>query len=112
MIIWRGWGILVVLIVGLFELIGYTLIVEPLGLDTKSTSADIIGYLLFLPAAVVIWFVGKYLNGKSKRVVIDKETGQEITLPVAHSLFFVRMEYWAIIFAALSIILCIASFFQ
>lgn len=107
MIIWRGWGILVLVVVVFFELIANSLVVKPLGIPDHSIYEDIVGYLFFLPSAVVIWFLGKHLNGKKQRVVIDKETGQEITLPVEHTFFFVRMEYWAYILPLLTIILCI-----
>lgn len=85
MIVWRGWGILVIVItaacVGLggliLSLLGYSL-------DSKM---DFVTKLFMLPASVMIWFVGRWLNRPIKR----------------HSLFFIPMEYWGFILGVLSI---------
>lgn len=107
MIIWRGWGILVLLIAALFQWLGYA-ISSGLGNGSLEGDTQIIGYLLFLPAAVVIWFLGKYLN--KPKTYIDKATGQQVySNGGRHSLFFIPMEYWAFIYVILAVVLTIVK---
>jgi len=57
---------------------------------------------LFL-AAIAVYFLGRYLNTRPGRIVIDKITGKEIELKRIHSLLFLRFEYWGFILAAVAI---------
>lgn len=53
--------------------------------------------LALLMSSACIWFVGNALQNRSARVVIDKETGQELVIGRSnHSFFFIPMKYWAI----------------
>jgi hypothetical protein len=110
MIIWRGWGILVLLIAALFQWLGYA-ISSGLGYGPLEGDAQIIGYLLFLPAAVLLWFLGRYLN--KPKVYTDKATGQQVySKGGRHSLFYIPIEYWAFIYVLLAIILTIVQLVQ
>ena len=51
------------------------------------------------------WFLGRYLNSRPPRIVIDQATGQEIQLKPRHELMFIKMEYWGLIFAAIGLVL-------
>ncbi len=47
-------------------------------------------------AAVCIWFLGSALQKSEDRVVIDKDTGEELVINRSnHSLFFIPMRLWA-----------------
>jgi hypothetical protein len=102
MIIWRGWGFLVVVFV-----FGASLATE---LITESVTGDHEFYqaqawplaLAFLIAGVVTWLVGQRLNAGSTRTVIDKATGQESRITRAHTFFFVPMQYWGVVLIALA----------
>lgn len=102
-IIWRGYGFLVPII---------TIVVG--GLVSGVTSVifnrvPLLGMCLgTLASAAVIWFVGNKLNNPAKaRVMIDKQTGQEFLLKQNHSLFFIKMQYWAYPIALIGIILLV-----
>lgn len=100
-IIWRGYGFLVPII---------TIVV--VGLVSVVTGAifnhvPLLGMCLgTLAAAAAVWFVGNKLNNPAKaRVMIDKQTGQEFLLKQNHSLFFIKMQYWAYPIALIGIVL-------
>ena len=95
MIIWSGLGFLVVLIplvISIFT-IGY------LG------NSNLVFYLGFVVSAVLIWMIGRKMNNKPGREVVDKKTGEEIILKQNHSLFWIKMEYWGILIGILGIFL-------
>jgi hypothetical protein len=65
MIIWRGWGVLALLIAGLGGGAG-TALAGTLGVDTSEPNAGTAFGLLL--AAVAIWFVGARLNAPPARL--------------------------------------------
>ena len=94
MIIWTGWGILV-FVIGLGALvIAQAVANAALGPQYYEHNAwpKIVAAIV---AAVAIWLVGVRLNGAPGRVVVDKQTGREITLRRRHTFFFIPMQYWA-----------------
>lgn len=62
-----------------------------------------ISVALFI-AAIVVWFLGKKVNKNAERILIDPNTGQEVKLVNTHSLFWIRVEYWAPILVVIGII--------
>ena len=102
MIIWRGWGFLVAVFA-----FGASLAME---LITESITRDDNFYqreawplaLAFAIAGVITWFLGKTLHERGGRVVIDKATGQELTIDAKHTFFFVPMHYWGVVLIALA----------
>jgi hypothetical protein len=100
-LIWRGWGILVALL-ALFALIATELIVDGLyGPGTYGAHAGRYAPLGLLPVALVLWPLGRRLN---------RSRGEALRLRSQHSLFFVRMEYWAVILAGASLIALVYSY--
>ena len=96
MIIWRGWGILAAVIV-LVALIGMELVAEALqGSGAYQEETALWAGLGLLLAGAVIYPLGRRLNGAEGRVMVDKQTGQEVVIKPVHSLFFIRMEYWGL----------------
>src|SRR5690242_3530938 len=103
MIIWRGFGFLVV-VIG----IGAVVIADAIcnlatGNGEFAKAHNWPRCLALLLAAVAVYLIGRHLNHKPGRAVIDKATGREIILKRTHSLFFIPMEYWAFAFAAISV---------
>jgi hypothetical protein len=45
-------------------------------------------------AAVPVWLLARHLDARPGRVVIDKQSGQEITLRGAHDFFFIPLKVW------------------
>ncbi|PSK92265.1 hypothetical protein CLV63_11822 [Murinocardiopsis flavida] len=98
MIIWRGWGILVVLIAGLFAV--------PSGLTAESflgPELAPLGVALGLAAAgIAVFFVGQRLN--APRPGFHPGTGQPVMYRNAHTLFFVPMQFWGFILLGVSVL--------
>ena len=96
MIIWQGWGVLVPII----PLAIWFLIPELLKLampDTTYTNYfKYISSFSILLGALALWFLGRKLNGGRGRTIVDEKTGEKMVLKPKHSLFFLKMEYWAI----------------
>jgi cytochrome b561 len=107
MVIWRGLGIIVVIVaVGTLALTEYA--VNAMSGDSRYYQTHewpkLIGVFL---AGLLVLVIGRYLNNKSEReakVVIDEETGEKVVLKVEHSLFFINVKYWGYIIFALGII--------
>lgn len=102
MIIWKGWGFLVAVFVFGASL-AMELVTESMTGDDRFYQAQAwpLAVALFV-AGVVTWFVGKHFQGRGGRVVIDKATGQELTIGGSHTFFFVPMHYWGVVLIALA----------
>ncbi|MFM7312113.1 MAG: hypothetical protein ACKO0M_02935 [Cyanobium sp.] len=59
-----------------------------------------------LVSAIICWFAGTALRKRTARIVIDKETGQEMVLQRGyHSFFFIPIHIWGPILVGLAIVL-------
>lgn len=99
MIIWRGWGILVLVIPVAIWVIVPELVKPMLSAESYSANYQYISGLSIVLGAVALWFFGRWVNAGG-RAMIDEETGERIVLKPNHSLFFINIEYWAIPLAA------------
>src|SRR4051812_6691457 len=95
MIIWSGLGFLPLVFLMIF------CFVFSAGSNGPITDKAL-GYAFFL-TALASAALGWWLRKRPARIVIDKATGQEIALRRSHSLFFIPMIYWGIIFVAMAI---------
>jgi cytochrome b561 len=96
LIIWRGWGFLVAVIV-LVALIAMELVASALqGEGAYQEETALWAGIGLLLAGAVIYPLGRRLNGGEGRLMVDKQTGQEVLIKPIHSLFFIRMEYWGL----------------
>ncbi|MGQ1888959.1 hypothetical protein ACT29H_00805 [Thermophagus sp. OGC60D27] len=97
MIVWSGRGILtaLVFIVTLFLSIWYL---------PESLSDYGFATTCFISAAFS-WIFGKKWNKQNKRIVTDNKTGQKLIIKRNHSLFWIPMQYWGIIFSIVGIII-------
>lgn len=96
LLIWSGWGILVVpVIVGTAVVIGALggFALRALGHPELTFVAVSLG---LFAAAAANWLVGRRLNGTPPRELIDPATNQRVLLRRLHKLFWIRMEYWSI----------------
>lgn len=96
MIIWKGYGILVIVIAAVAcAIIGNIF----KGMGGSQDVGMAIGAML---SGILIWFVGKKFNAPEKtQVYIDKKSGQEVLVKPDHSLFFIKMQYWAFVVVAI-----------
>jgi len=95
MIIWSGLGFLPIVFMIVFGL-GFT--AENNGPITDKALA----YTFFL-TGLASGASGWWLRKRPAQVVIDKATGKEMTLRKSHSLFFIPMLYWGLIFIAMAL---------
>ena len=104
MLIWRGYGIMVVVFafVGLIAGKAFAENVwgTPVPVD-KRQWGELLGMLL--AAALVYGFHLLTQRPSEKRVIIDKRTGREEVLEKKHDLFFIPMKYWSIILVVLGV---------
>lgn len=103
MIIWTGRGILSVLVLVLIILVFSQIL--------PNDYEDFAVILGFLSAGIFSWYFGKKWNNEHSKMLIDKETGKEIELKPNHSLFWIKMQYWGVIFTFFAIILLIKTLF-
>ena len=94
--IWSGWGILVLPVVFCTPiLVGASggLALRAIGHPELTFLAVSLG---LFAAAAANWFVGRRLNGKPPRELVDPATNERVLLRSLHKLFWVRMEYWSV----------------
>jgi len=88
MIIWRGLGFLAILIpIALFIMLAMIL--------PKDSSYVGLGFSI---GGILNWFVGKALNRENYRIKKDENTGQDVISINDHSMFWVKIEYWSVVF--------------
>ncbi|MCP1310156.1 hypothetical protein [Paenibacillus tyrfis] len=108
MIIWRGLGILNIVVPVIVYFI-VDILLSALGL--RSINPRLPLAFVFIVSGVIIWYMGKALNANSGKVLVDVETGQHYKMGTSHSLFFIPMHYWGPVGLVIGFILIVASIF-
>ena len=99
MIIWKGLGILAIVIP-----VGIIIIIQLIfGESLLNTGIG------FIVGGVLNWILGKRLNADNERIITDPKTGQQAIQKIEHSMFWIRMELWAPIFIMLGISFTISN---
>ena len=97
MIVWSGKGFLSVLV-----LFG-TLILSTWALpDSLSDYGFVIACFV---SGGFSWIFGKKWNKQNERIVTDNKTGQKLGIQINHTLFWIPLQYWGIIFSILGMII-------
>jgi hypothetical protein len=74
--------------------------------DKATKRAEGSGYLIgALVSAAVLWPLGRWMNKSESRTLVDQQSGQVVEAQVGggHTLFFVPLEYWSFIWAAIGL---------
>ncbi len=108
MIIWNGYGILVPVIVFSISLL-FQFMLDSLFYKGFYSSQKWPPFLALSLSSVVIWLLGRRLNKNNERVLVDPKTGEQVKLVKNHSFFWIKMEYWAIIFLLLGLWIAIGG---
>lgn len=105
MIIWSGWGFMVAVIVFVASLVTELTVESAFADESYYQSHAWPLVVALLVSAAVAWLWGSHLNKQPGRTMIDKETGAEVVVGGGghHRLFFIPMQYWGPILAALAI---------
>ena len=96
LILWRGFGFMVVLIPFLVSIIGNLISNWAVGAGYWDSHKWPTGVAMLI-ATPILWLVGKRLNGRPGRLMVDKASGQEVLLKKMHDLFWIKIEWWAIV---------------
>jgi hypothetical protein len=108
-IIWRGWGF-IVLLFGFAAAALASLIIERGGIRS-APMVSLIDVAAGALAALGIWGFTYKIDSQPGRVLIDKKTGREFTVRrSAGSLFFIKTRYWPYITLAIGALYAIGPF--
>ena len=109
-IIWRGLGFLVAVIVFGASLVANLMFNAVYGNGYYDHHKWPFA-LSLICSALVCWFLGNYLRKRSDKIAIDKQTGREIVVNQSrHALFFIPMHWWAPILATLAVVILAVEF--
>lgn len=97
MIVWSGRGFLSVLVLMVTLFASISVLPKQYG--------DYAFVIAAFVTAIFSWYYGDKWNNKKGRRVIDEETGQRILIKNNHSLFWINLEYWGLIFSILGIVI-------
>jgi hypothetical protein len=111
MIVWQGWGFFIVFVLAIAS--GITNVAFEIVTGSEEAFKSQLGSaVMMLVAAILNYGFSRRLQSKSQdRVMIDKETGQEIILRSSHSLLFIPVKWWTPIFVVISALLAYAHYF-
>lgn len=111
MIIWKGLGIIAVILPIIFMFIIQLITNMLFGDGFYKDASWTLSLALFL-SAISVYLIGIKLNNKIGQIVIDKETGQEIELKNTHSLFWIPLQYWGFILFGIGAFVLISKAMQ
>lgn len=100
--VWKGWGLSILLFIFMFVLPIEYLVEHYLGAGQYKALAWPIPLAILL-GAIPTTIVGVILNNKPARLLVDTETGEKLELKPEHSLFWIPMQYWGLILFGLSV---------
>lgn len=109
MIVWRGWGIIVVLFfVAAFFLVDWTTAGKPVG-DMMWGEVLLKWSIPILLLSICLYYTGKYLNRSRNQRVGREQTGDVnyVVSRGSNTFFFVPVQHWAWVLAAFGLLFLI-----
>ena len=105
MIVWKGWGILALLIPAVLVGGGDMILKAVMASKYMVLAGQI---LLLFASAAAVWLVGSKLNNAPVKYLRDPETGKIVYVKPVHSLFWIPMQWFAVLwaFAPAALIFC------
>src|SRR5262245_61252394 len=112
LLIWRGLGFLVAVIVFGCSLAANLIVIATRGEGYYDDHKWPFAVSLIVSAALC-WFLGDYLRKRSDRIVIDKQTGEEFAINQSrHDFFFIPMRWWSPILLSIAVVLFVHEFLR
>ena len=109
LLIWRGWGILVVVVTVLCIVAARALAEKMMGTPLPVNKAHVVtGVSLVIAAAAAYGLHLAIQKDLQPRIVVDQATGQRLRLVKRHDLFFIPIKFWAALLLGFGIL----SFFK
>ena len=96
LIVWRGYGWLVPVVVFAALLLSQ-LSVDAIYGEGFYTANAWPKQVAFVAAGFLVGAIGFYLNHIKRQLLVDHETGEPVGKAPSHTLFFIPIEYWAVI---------------
>lgn len=90
MIVWSGRGFLCLVVLGVLFIFSVKVLPDEFG--------DYAFVISFFLTGIFSWIYGVKWNNENERNVVDEKTGQRIGARNSHTLFWIPMQYWGIIF--------------
>lgn len=111
MIIWRKWGILVPVVIFAVLFLMETVVESIAGEGAYQRNQVFQGLALIIGGGLVWAFAEWEARRNKPRVLVDRETGQEVTQLNLSDLFFIPLRYWGWLSIVLGIFLAVTSLF-
>ena len=106
--IWRGWGILVVIIVFVCSMCMNMAMLSLRGKGYWEAHAWPFACALII-AAALIFLLDRYCFNTPARTLVDEATGQRVAFKARHDFFFIPMKWWSVILCAIAALLLFAD---
>ncbi|MBG7619509.1 hypothetical protein I5R65_08525 [Herbaspirillum sp. AP02] len=103
LIIWQGLGFLAILI---------PVVISALAQATSDsifehgfyTAHPMMQMVALLIAAAAVWVLGARLNNQPGQILVDPKTGQQIEFKKKHTLFWIPMQWFSTVIAAIAMV--------
>ena len=92
--LFTGWGPIVLVVFIVITFGAQRLFWSWTGEGRYFSQHPFIGLLIFAFAAVVVWFLGKYMNRKPLEVMELDQHGRKLVAKAPHTMWFIPAEYW------------------
>jgi hypothetical protein len=104
--LFTGWGPIVVVVFILITFGAQSFFTRMTGERRYFMQHPILGLLVFAVAAIVVWFLGRFMNRKPLEVVELDQQGRKVVSKARHTIWFIPAEYWGpILFVVLTLII-------
>ena len=100
MIIWKGWGILALIIPLVFSWTANFVIDSMYGVGTYKNSTWAMPLIIGLTSFPVA-IIGHKVNNEPGRILIDPSNNEKVEIKTVHSMFWIPLQYWAFVIIAL-----------
>ncbi|MCW8919153.1 MAG: hypothetical protein OQL08_10110 [Gammaproteobacteria bacterium] len=108
MVVWKGWGILALIIPLVISLATGSTLGSYYGENFYKDSTWAMPLVLCV-SSVIVFMVGYKINSKLGKIVIDPENNEQIELKTTHSMFWIPLQYWSLIILAMAIWMYVAN---
>jgi hypothetical protein len=105
-LVWRGWGIVVPVVVFLSALF-VQMISTKLAGDGYWEHHSYPLSMALLIAGGLIWLADRFLYRNPGRITVDEKTGERFRWITRHDFFFVRLRWWSLVCLGAAVVVLI-----